>query len=71
MPRRPTAGTVQFGAELDESIVTRWRAYCSRRGGIRYCTELAMSWFMDRPDGPPEVPPPPPPEPRKTRKGGK
>jgi hypothetical protein len=64
MPKRPTAGTMQFGAELNTNVVLAYRAFCARRGGIRYCTELAMQRFMeDLANAPAEVPEAPDPKP--------
>lgn len=77
MPKRPTAGTMQFGLEMNAELVDEWREFCRTRGGVRYQTEMALRRHMDNPPAdPPPLPPYPPaapePEPKKKpRKGAK
>lgn len=58
MAQKPTAGTKQFGLEMNSDLVDVWREFCRARGGVRYQTELALRRHLASP--PVDLPPLPP-----------
>lgn len=58
MPKKPTKGTKQLGAELDSSLVDQFRAYAKARGeAVRYAMERAIRREIAYPPSPPAPPP--------------
>ncbi len=59
-------GREAFSVGLPPELVDEFRAHAKRRGGIRYCVELAFRRFIDEKErAPPEVPITAPPKSRK------
>jgi len=55
-----TKGAKQFAAEISESLLDEFKAFCEQRGEtLRYNLEAAIRRHMDNPP-PPLTPPPPP-----------